>query len=50
MRSVILGATNALTIPEENSCRGESSSREVDFLLKSENSTMKIFKLFSIIE
>ena len=35
---------------EENYCGGGNFSREVNFLLKIENSAMKIFKLFSVIK
>ena len=39
-----------LHVLEEKSCGGYNSSREHNFLLKSENSDMKVFKLFSILE
>ena len=61
MRSVIMGAINdlndlilllflCLCVLEEKYCRRYIFSRDSNFLLKSDNYTMKIFKLFSDLE
>ena len=58
MRSVIMGAINdlilllflCLRVLEEKYCRRYIFSRDSNFLLKSDNYTMKIFKLFSDLE